>query len=102
MKLIEFAGGLQNNAYTGNFQIVRIVNDEEVILDVNYKDLLTAGRDFELLNGDRIVVKTIAKPYKNFTEISGAIEFPGKYEHFQGMKVSDLLRKRSFGSRISD
>ena len=93
MKLIEFAGGLQNNAYTGNFQITRIVNDEEVIIDVNYKDLLTAGRDFDLLNGDKIVVKTIPKPYKNFTEITGAVEFPGRYEHFQGMKISDLLDK---------
>lgn len=101
MKLIEFAGGLQNNAYQGNFQITRIVNDEEVILDVNYKDLLVAGRDFDLFNGDKIVVKTIPKPYKNFTEISGAVEFPGKYEHYQGMKISDLLGKGvlSLGSR---
>ncbi len=101
MKLVEFAGGLQNNAYHGNFQVTRIVNDEEVILDVNYKDLLTAGRDFELLNGDKIVVKTIPKPYKNFAEISGAVEFPGRYEHYQGMRLSDLIQKGvlALGSR---
>jgi polysaccharide biosynthesis/export protein len=101
MKLVEFAGGLQNNAYHGNFQVTRIVNDEEVILDINYKDLLTAGRDFELLNGDKIVVKTIPKPYKNFTEISGAVEFPGRYEHYQGMRLSDLIGKGvlALGSR---
>ncbi|MFT5385683.1 MAG: protein involved in polysaccharide export with SLBB domain, partial [Saprospiraceae bacterium] len=91
--LIEFAGGFKDNAYKGNIQIKRFVNDKEEIIDVDYRDLEQSGKDFQLLSGDIVQVKTIAKPYKNFIEIAGAVEFPGRFELTNDMKVSELIEK---------
>ena len=71
MQLIDFAGGLQDSAYQSNIQIVRFVEDQERILDVNLRELKKNKGDFELLNGDRIVIKVIPKTYENFAEVTG-------------------------------
>lgn len=92
-KLIEYAGGLKNNAYQGNVQVKRFVDDAEKIIDVNLRDLNRRGGDFMLQSGDEVVVKEIPKPYKNFVEVSGAVELPGKFELATGMKISDLAKK---------
>ena len=92
-KIIEFAGGFTVNAYKGNLQIRRFVNNEEIIIDVDFTKYENSQNDFQLLNGDVIQVKSIAKPYKNFVEVSGAVEFSGRFELTPGMKVSDLVNK---------
>ena len=92
-KLIEYAGGLNEDAYQSNIQIKRFENDEEIILDIDLRKLSTAGGDFNLKGGDEIVIGKIPTPYKNFAEISGAVELPGKYEIRNGMKIRDLLLK---------
>jgi polysaccharide export outer membrane protein len=92
-KLIEYAGGFQSDAYQGNVQITRIQNDKEVILDVNYRDLVASGGDFQLFGGDIVAIASISKPYENFVEISGAIEFEGRYQLNDNMRVSDLLQQ---------
>lgn len=92
-KLIEFAGGFKDNAYKGKLQITRFVNDEEVIIDVDYRTLENSSNDFKLLSSDIITVQSIAKPYKNFIEISGSVEFPGRFELVTGMKISNLIGK---------
>ena len=92
-KIIEFAGGFTDDAYKGIIQIKRFVNDEEVIIDVDYRTLENTNKDFQLLSGDFVQVRTIAKPYKNFIEISGAVEFPGRFELTPDMKLKDLISK---------
>lgn len=92
-KLIEFAGGFSVNAYKGNLQVKRIINDTEMIIDVDYRDLENGNNDFLLLDGDEITVKAIAKPYQNYIEISGAVEFEGRFELTDGMRLTDLLNK---------
>ena len=93
MKLINFAGGLQDNALLNNVQVKRFINDDEVIEDVNYKSLRDTGRDFKLLPGDEITINTIPKPYANFVDIEGAVETPGRYEVRSGMRIADLVNK---------
>ncbi len=93
LKLIEYAGGLKENAYKGIIQIRRFENDEQVIVDVNLNDLIKSGKDFEILSGDEVIIKNIPKPYKNYAEISGAVEIPGKYEITSGMKLRELIDK---------
>lgn len=92
-KLIEYAGGFTTEAYQKVIQIKRIVNDEETIMDVPMRELLDAKKDFVLLNGDVVTIKSIPKPYQNYVEISGEIELPGRYAFEKGMRVSDLLEK---------
>lgn len=92
-QLIDFAGGLTVNAYQKEIQIKRIIDDEEVIIDVPMKELFDANKDFELLNGDVVTIKGIPKPYENFVEIIGAVELPGKYALREGMRLNDLINK---------
>ncbi|MEO1715007.1 MAG: SLBB domain-containing protein, partial [Bacteroidota bacterium] len=36
---------------------------------------------------------TIAKPYENFVEVSGAVEYPGRFQLTSSMRISDALNK---------
>jgi protein involved in polysaccharide export with SLBB domain len=92
-QLIEYAGGLTANAYTEIIQIQRIQDNQRTIIDVNLQDLLDNQKDFELLNGDVVSLKTIPRPFQNFVEINGTVEFPGKFALEPGMRISDLLEK---------
>lgn len=92
-KLIEYAGGLTENAYQATIQIKRIIDDKEKYIDVNYRELKAKGGDFNLMKGDFIIIKSISKNLENIALISGAVEQPGEYEITEGMRVSDLLKK---------
>ena len=93
MKLIEYAGGLTDNAYQSTIQIKRYVDDKEKYIDVNYKDLKNKGGDFSLLKGDAIIIRKIPENRENFASVSGAVDLPGNYELTEGMRVSDLIKK---------
>jgi len=92
-QLIEYAGGLKENAYLSNVQVKRFTNDEEVIIDVNLRELQSTGRDFSLQKGDEIFIKSIPKTYENFVSVEGAVDLPGRYEILRGMRISDLLEQ---------
>ena len=92
-KLIEFAGGFKDNAYKGKIQITRFINNEEVIIDLDYRTLENSNTDFQLFSSDLIKIEAIAKPYKNYVEIDGAVEVSGRFELTNGMKISNLLGK---------
>ena len=92
-KLIEYAGGLKENAYLSNVQVKRFTNDEEVIVDVNLRELQSSGRDFSLQKGDEVFIKSIPNTYENFVSVEGAVDLPGRYEILRGMRVADLLKQ---------
>ncbi len=92
-KLILFAGGLTEDAYLKTIQVTRYENDEEIIIDVDYRAILNGASDFQLKKGDRVLVKNISNTYDNFIEVDGAVEFPGRFELNNGMKVSQALEK---------
>jgi protein involved in polysaccharide export with SLBB domain len=93
MKLVNFAGGLSENAVQATVQVKRFVDDREKIFDVNYKNLRENGGDFDLVNGDIVIVKTIPKAYENYANIIGAVNLPGDYQITEGMRVADVLKK---------
>lgn len=93
LELIKFAGGTKDNAYLENIQIKRIADGEEVLIDVNWKDLLNQKRNFTLFSGDEITVRTIPGKVENVAEIIGAVDFPGTYDIVESMRVTDLLSK---------
>jgi protein involved in polysaccharide export with SLBB domain len=90
-KTLEYAGGFTENAIQASLQVKRFKDDKEVLIDVDVKNL--KSRDFELLNGDEIIVKTIPRPYENFAEIIGEVENVGKYQITQNMKLTDLVKE---------
>lgn len=91
--LLDYAGGLKENAYRTTIQIKRFENDEERIIDVKLGELMRGSSDFTLLNGDIITIPVIPKSYENFASVEGAVELPGEFEIVNGMRVSDLLKK---------
>jgi protein involved in polysaccharide export with SLBB domain len=93
MKLIEYAGGLTENAYQSSVQVKRFVNDAEKIIDVNYRDLKDKRSDFTLLKGDHVIIRDIPEKFRNFAVASGAVQLDGNYEITEGMRVSDLLKR---------
>lgn len=93
LKLIDYAGGLTDKAYTQNIQVRRIEGNNTVLVDVNLAELMANGQDFELRPGDRVSVRAIPGRYENYASINGAVELPGDYEITDGMRVSDLVAK---------
>ncbi len=90
-KLIQYAGGLSDNAQKVTAQIKRFVTDREEIFDVNMEKL--DYQDFEVKNGDVISIGTINVSAINVAEIIGAVQYPGSFEIRPNMRVSDMLVK---------
>ena len=91
--LIEYAGGLKKNAYTGNIQINRFVDNEYVQLNVNYKELLANQENFPLLNGDEIIIDEVKDNLEKTVVVTGAVMKAGSYGWEQNMRISDLVEK---------
>ena len=93
LKLIEFAGGLKPEAFTRNLNIKRYRNNEEVLVDVNLDSLLLAKGDMELMDGDSVFVYRVPVGLRNYVEVIGAVNVPGRYEVSKGDRVADVLLK---------
>lgn len=93
IKLIEFAGGLTSNAYRFNIQIDRNTDVERKIINVNLDSLIKNKRDFELFDGDKIVLRSIISTSVNYVDIEGAVKMPGRFELQEKITVYDLINK---------
>lgn len=93
VELIRYAGRLQPDAYKRNIQIVRYINDEEKLIDVNLTDLISNEQDFKLVDGDVVQINPIKQAYSNYVTVNGAVKLPGTYELQKGSKVRDVLFK---------
>lgn len=91
--LIRYAGGLNVNAYFNNVQVTRIVNGQRVVIDVDLGEIIADDTGFALENGDEIQIREIPGRLENYTQIEGAVEFPGTYELEDGMRLSGLLQR---------
>ena len=94
IELLDFAGGLQADAYSRNIQIKRYENNEEKIIDLDLSQILSQNRNFELLNGDIILVSPIKQAYSNYIRVTGAVKLPGEYEAIFGQtRLREVLDK---------
>ena len=92
-ELIEYAGGLQSDAYRRNIQVLRYENDEEKLIDVNLSELIRQKKNFKLLNGDRISINPIKQAFSNYITVVGAVKLPGTYQLQQASTIYDVLMK---------
>ncbi|MCC6280830.1 MAG: SLBB domain-containing protein, partial [Saprospiraceae bacterium] len=93
MQLLDFAGGLTADAYREIIQVSRFADDKQVLIDVNLKTLLANKQNFELKNGDQVIVRTIPTEIENTASIEGRVNLPGKYALTETPRISDLLKK---------
>lgn len=91
--LIDYAGGLKPDAYTRNIQIIRYVNNEERLIDLDLDKLTHNDEDFELIDGDRVVINPIKQAFSNYVNVKGAVKLPGTYELEKNLTIRDLLMK---------
>ncbi len=91
--LLKFAGGFKEGAYKDKIQIVRRSNIESKIIELNLDSLMKIKKDYDLQNGDQIVVKSTITEILNKVSIKGAVNFAGDYNLAKNDRLFDLIKK---------
>ncbi len=87
--LIDMAGGLNDIAFTGRVQIIRIVdNHRQTVLEYNLTE--QSANQITLQSGDVVKVFPIMENLRR-VRLTGAVEREGEYGISPGMTVSDLI-----------
>ena len=74
--LIEYAGGLESDAYKKDVRVVRMGEFQRQIFTVTKEQ--QAG--FKLVDGDSIYVDSIQVTFANMAEVRGAVYRPGQFQ----------------------
>ena len=98
-RLLALAGDALSTAYLERIQVDRIVPFEERatgeferrVVDVNFREILNAGNDYELVDGDFITVYSIFDERLNVVTITGAVWRPGQYQLEKAPTVKSLV-----------
>ncbi|MBU1012584.1 MAG: SLBB domain-containing protein [Bacteroidetes bacterium] len=89
--LIQYAGGLNVDAYPDFVQIQRYINGEIRLQEYNLNEVLNGKLNVPLVNGDIIRIKSIQKPIEQYVEISGSVFYPGNYDFLANPSLAKLL-----------
>jgi len=92
--LIEFAGGLDSNAYLKRSQVRRFeIGVGEKFIDLDLESVFNdSKKDFALMDGDEVTVFPNIVVRRRLVEVKGeGIKRPGIYEYRSGMTVKDLI-----------
>ncbi len=91
-ELMKYSGGIKSSGFTNSILIKRIQENKTFFLDINFDSLIAQKKNFPLIDGDSLVIKTIPNIPEGFVEIRGSVRVPGKFEFIEGQKISDLLK----------
>lgn len=94
--LIQFAGGLNSNAYLKRSQVRRHeIGVGEKFIDLDLESIFNdSKRDFALMDGDELTIFPNIVVRRRLVEIRGeGIKRPGIYQYSAGMTVKDLIRQ---------
>jgi protein involved in polysaccharide export with SLBB domain len=89
LDLINYAGGLSENAYTKSVKLTRIIDGQLKIIDINSDQF----EFFKPLNGDKYIIEKIIEKYNNRVMVNGAVYRPGTFSLSDGMTVKNLIDK---------
>lgn len=92
-QLLVLAGGVTSKGYPHNINVLRNTKDGPVIMDVNWENYLLEGKDFNLEDGDVVLIREISSEKNNFVIVKGAVNIPGEYEYTAGMRITDLIKQ---------
>jgi protein involved in polysaccharide export with SLBB domain len=89
-QLIDIAGGLSPDADGKLAQLERIESSR--LREMRNIDLdESAGRNTEILNGDKLRVPAIRPTLENSVELSGDVFRPGAFQYRAGLRLTDIL-----------
>ena len=87
--VLNYAGGFDDTAYTALVKVLQKTDKERAV-----KDLVASEFDQYIpTGGDVIMISKIIDRYRNRVKLSGATYRPDTYELFEGMRISDLIKK---------
>jgi len=87
--LIKYAGGFNENAYSGRVELYRNTSREKQIKDIT----ANLYKSFQVQDGDSIYAGRILERFENKVVVEGAIYRPGNYELTDGLTLKQLLDK---------
>jgi len=89
-QLVEIAGGLSPDADAGLAQLERI--DSSRLREMRNINLNSdAGRNTDIMNGDKLRVPAIRPTLENSVELSGFVFRPGAFQYRAGLRLTDVL-----------
>jgi len=88
-KILEFAGGFGDAAYTNNIKVIQKDGRELLVKDLTKSEFDT----YAPKSGDVFVVNKILNRYQNRVKLTGAVYRPDTYQLVEGMRVADLIKK---------
>ena len=88
--IISMAAGLKPGAYPRSSSVERF--NSKGLKTVTNLDLTTdSGKATKARSGDVVRIKSASNRYENAITVIGAVVRPGKYQWYQGQKISDLV-----------
>lgn len=91
LDLINYAGGLADNAYTEYMQIDRFVNNKPQLLEFKLADVMSGRQVVNMLPGDVVNIIFANAPLEDFVNISGDVYYPGRYNLDNNRSLISLL-----------
>jgi polysaccharide export outer membrane protein len=89
-QLVEIAGGLSPDADAGLAQLERIESSRlREMHNINLN--ADAGRNTEIMNGDKLRIPAIRPTLENSVELSGFVFRPGAFQYRAGLRLTDVL-----------
>ncbi len=92
-ELLNYAGGLTDQAYTGLIQVSTIIDNKPILNDYPLNDVLNGKINLSLNNGDEVLIKSINETFDDYVSISGAINYDGIYPLNSTKFLKELISK---------
>lgn len=89
--LIEYAGGITNDAYPEYLQIERFVNGTKKYQEYALKDVLSGKQKVTLEAGDIVRLRTGNEPLDQYVSITGDVYYGGSYDLTKNSSLKTLL-----------
>ena len=93
VNLIDYAGGLESDAYRKDVRVIRMGDFQRQIFTVD-KD---AQSSFRLMDGDSVYVDSIQTTFANMAEVRGAVYRPGQFQIDGGITTVNQLIQAAGG-----
>lgn len=89
--LLEYAGGLTDDAYTDYLQIQRYKNGFPELLEYNLRNVLEGGQIVPLAPGDSVRIKRSHVPVEDYVDVHGDVYFGGRFNLANNRSLKNLL-----------
>ena len=89
LDLLNYAGGLSENAFKKSIKLTRIIDGQLKIVDINSDQF----DFFKPMDGDKYMIEKIIEKYNNRVMVSGAVFRPGTFSLTEEMTVKNLIDK---------